>query len=180
MMQYKCRCCGNYTLPEPSNGTDFICPVCDWQDDYVQTHDPNFEGGANDESLNQARDNYKEYGAKSERHIGHSRKPLANELPENNKRQKRYECDCCGNYTYEEPSRTYYYVCPVCYWEHMYLEPEQVNYYGGEGVIPTLEQAKENYKKFGAFAPHAVSYVREPYSEELPEINRSISKDNDL
>lgn len=43
-------------------GSYFICPKCDWEDDDVQYYDANFEGGANDVSLNQARVNYKLYG----------------------------------------------------------------------------------------------------------------------
>lgn len=84
-MRYKCECCGNYTLPEESGGTDYICPVCYWQDDYVQLNDPYFEGGANEVSLIQARENYRAFGAKEKRVISYVRKPLPEELPENNR-----------------------------------------------------------------------------------------------
>lgn len=86
-MRYKCECCGNYTLPEESSGTDYICPVCYWQDDYVQFHDPDYKGGANDESLNEARENYQLLGAFSKKYTNHVRKPLPEELPENNERK---------------------------------------------------------------------------------------------
>ena len=42
-------------------GSYLICNECGWEDDYVQYHDPEYEGGANDVSLNQARANYKLY-----------------------------------------------------------------------------------------------------------------------
>ena len=35
-----------------------ICPVCGWQDDDIQNADPDFAGGANEMSLNQAKDAY--------------------------------------------------------------------------------------------------------------------------
>ena len=35
-MLYKCECCGFYSLPEESAGNDYICPICYWQDDFVQ------------------------------------------------------------------------------------------------------------------------------------------------
>lgn len=62
-MKYQCPCCGNYTLPEKPSGTYYICKVCYWEDDNVQYYDPDFEGGANENSLNQARKNYQECGA---------------------------------------------------------------------------------------------------------------------
>ena len=50
-------CCGNHSLPPDSIYE--ICPVCGWEDDDIQNDDPNFEGGANDMSLNQAKEAYK-------------------------------------------------------------------------------------------------------------------------
>jgi hypothetical protein len=32
-----------------------ICPVCGWEDDPAQSGDPDLAGGANNDSLNQAR-----------------------------------------------------------------------------------------------------------------------------
>ena len=82
MKKYKCPCCGYYTLPELRLYD--ICPVCNWEDDIVQFQDPDFEGGANEESLNQARENYKDFGAINKKYIDEVRKPLSEELPENN------------------------------------------------------------------------------------------------
>ena len=60
--RHACPCCGCFTLPEPPTGTYFICPVCFWEDDNVQFHDPDSEGGANAVSLNQARANFRAHG----------------------------------------------------------------------------------------------------------------------
>ena len=48
-----CACCGN-PLRFPYD-CDEICKICGWQDDDIQNDDPDFEGGANDMSLNQAK-----------------------------------------------------------------------------------------------------------------------------
>ena len=63
VLKYKCPCCGYYTIPQKPPGTDHICNVCFWHDDYVQFYDPDFEGGANEASLNQAKKNFIEFGA---------------------------------------------------------------------------------------------------------------------
>ena len=42
-----------------------ICPICFWEDDGVQFADPDYEGGANEESLNAARANFRSLGASS-------------------------------------------------------------------------------------------------------------------
>ena len=48
-----CQCCAFRTLLQL--GAYEICDVCGWEDDPVQSADPEFEGGANNESLNEAR-----------------------------------------------------------------------------------------------------------------------------
>ncbi|MCJ7836795.1 hydrolase [Cuneatibacter sp. NSJ-177] len=55
MLKYKCPCCGSLSLSEPPPGTFEICPICGWEDDEVQFNDPDYEGGANRLSLNQAK-----------------------------------------------------------------------------------------------------------------------------
>ncbi|MDT2660324.1 CPCC family cysteine-rich protein [Enterococcus hulanensis] len=81
-MRYKCDCCGYYTLLEES---DEICPVCGWQEDNVQRRYPDSTGGANYEiSLNEAKKNYEKLGVFNLKYINDVRKPLTEELPENN------------------------------------------------------------------------------------------------
>jgi hypothetical protein len=79
-MNYKCPCCGYYTLAEKANGTYVICPVCFWEDDPVQLNDPDYSGGANEESLNQSRINFTEFGACEKRVKPHVRPPNEDEL----------------------------------------------------------------------------------------------------
>jgi len=54
-----CPCCGYLTLSDWNSGSWELCSVCDWEDDKVQYQDPMYEGGANLESLQQARDLFK-------------------------------------------------------------------------------------------------------------------------
>ena len=51
----KCPCCGKTMVSEHD-----ICEVCFWQNDPVQLYDPDFSGGANMMSLNEARKAWKE------------------------------------------------------------------------------------------------------------------------
>ena len=53
-----CPCCGQYYFTE-KNAYE-ICPVCGWEDDPLQRREPEFEGGANRLSLQEARRKYHE------------------------------------------------------------------------------------------------------------------------
>ena len=76
---YKCPCCGFYTLNEKADNTFQICPVCYWEDDGVQLHEPDYEGGANNVSLMQAKENFKSFGAIEKRYKEYVRPPLEEE-----------------------------------------------------------------------------------------------------
>ena len=53
-----CACCDSLVIL--ARGAYEICPVCGWEDDPVQADDPEFAGGANAMSLNDARAMWKE------------------------------------------------------------------------------------------------------------------------
>ncbi|MFK3913424.1 CPCC family cysteine-rich protein [Enterobacter cancerogenus] len=53
-----CPCCGQYEFPE--EGSYEICPICTWEDDPVQTEEPDYKGGANVMSLNEAREAFRQ------------------------------------------------------------------------------------------------------------------------
>ena len=55
---YPCPCCGYKTLPEEPPGTYNICELCFWEDDGIQFRDPDYESGANRESLRQAQQKF--------------------------------------------------------------------------------------------------------------------------
>ncbi|HEY0735211.1 MAG TPA: CPCC family cysteine-rich protein [Herpetosiphonaceae bacterium] len=77
--KYACPCCGYTTLDEPPPGTYGICPVCYWEDDAVQYHDPDYAGGANQVSLRQAQANFRTFGAESRASLRFVRKPTEDE-----------------------------------------------------------------------------------------------------
>ena len=72
-MKYACPCCLYYTFEEKPSGTYDICPVCYWEDDIVQLADPDFSGGANDVSLNLAKENF----GKLQVQVSHPDKPVS-------------------------------------------------------------------------------------------------------
>ena len=56
--KYRCPVCGQHYFEEI--GGYEICPVCGWEDDPVQRRDESFAGGANELSLNEARQAFRE------------------------------------------------------------------------------------------------------------------------
>lgn len=57
MLRKYCECC-KITLIDGEEDNHDICHVCGWEDDGVQSVDPDFYGGANNMSLNDARKYY--------------------------------------------------------------------------------------------------------------------------
>lgn len=78
--KYPCPCCGYRTLDEEPPGTFDICPVCYWEDDNIQFENPKYAGGANEMSLEEARKNFKEFGAVSKKYLDNVRLPLEDEM----------------------------------------------------------------------------------------------------
>ena len=75
---YACPCCGSHTLCHERSWD--VCPVCYWEDGPVQYDDPTYRGGANEESLLEARTNVKAFGASAERYRAKVRPPRVDEL----------------------------------------------------------------------------------------------------
>ncbi|MBI4955819.1 MAG: hydrolase [Myxococcales bacterium] len=78
---FACPCCGCLTLDEAPPGTFAVCPVCDWEDDDVQCGDPSYRGGANGVSLDEARANFRAFGAVTTEAVARVRLPRPNEVP---------------------------------------------------------------------------------------------------
>jgi hypothetical protein len=76
-MKMKCPCCEYSTIDQI--GTYEICPVCFWEDDPIQSSDPNYSGGANSLSLNESKLNFKIFGAVDKKFVEKTRPPTENE-----------------------------------------------------------------------------------------------------
>jgi hypothetical protein len=79
--RYPCPCCDFLTLTKPPTGTFQLCPVCRWEDDNIQFADLDYEGGANQVSLREARENFRRFGKSDTNLTGEVRPPLPEEYP---------------------------------------------------------------------------------------------------
>ena len=53
-----CPCCEQFEYS--GEGSYELCPVCNWENDSVQSGDPDYAGGANIMSLNEAREAFRQ------------------------------------------------------------------------------------------------------------------------
>lgn len=60
VQKYQCPCCGLLTLD--ASGFWGICLVCWWEDDRHQSEEPDYPGGPNHRSLNEAREAWRKSG----------------------------------------------------------------------------------------------------------------------
>lgn len=89
----------------------------------------------------------------------------------------KYQCPCCGCYTYdEEPSGTGY-ICPVCYWEDDNVQQKDSTFAGGANFV-CLDEARANYIKMGACESRYVDKVRKALPTELPDIDDEQTEDD--
>ncbi|WP_074114343.1 CPCC family cysteine-rich protein [Paenibacillus sp. P46E] len=84
MRKTMCPCCGYYTIESNDEVIVEICDVCFWQYDVVAHMYPDRSIGANHISLNQARENYIQFGVCKKEYDEMVRKPLPCEFPEYN------------------------------------------------------------------------------------------------
>ena len=79
-MRKQCPCCEYFTVDNDDEIIVDICPVCFWQYDAVAQDNPDRAIGPNHVSLNQAKENFKLFGASEERVLEFVRKPRKNEI----------------------------------------------------------------------------------------------------
>lgn len=75
-----CPCCNYLTMPEDFPGSFAICPICYWEDDLLQFHNPNLSGGANNVSLIKARENFLKFKVSDINFVNNVREPQENEI----------------------------------------------------------------------------------------------------
>lgn len=79
--QHPCPCCGFSTLLGRPPGSGELCPVCGWEDDYVQFWAREHPGGANKVGLLHARSNFLRAGAADPALSELTRPPAWEEVP---------------------------------------------------------------------------------------------------
>ncbi len=68
-----CPCCGNITIPYGGDALAYICPICWWEIDLFIQSDDEPSDQNHGLTLNQARENYKKFGAVKEEFIANKR-----------------------------------------------------------------------------------------------------------
>ncbi len=88
--------------------------------------------------------------------------------------ENRYKCRCCGNFTLsgENEEEVKWDICPVCFWENDIFSEDGEQYSGANHM--TLNEGRENFKKYKACSPEMSANVREPKTNELPENNMEL------
>lgn len=91
-------------------------------------------------------------------------------MQQENKSNKygRYQCPCCGYYTFNQPADNTFQICDVCYWEDDGIQLSNPNYHGGANAV-SLKEAQQNFKLIGACEALFLKHVRKPVTEELPD-----------
>ena len=81
----------------------------------------------------------------------------------------RSPCEVCGYLTHAVDERGLNFICPVCYWEDDEFHEDSGNPCDVNHGL-SLDEARANYKKFGACEEDMVAHVRAPKPEELPQM----------
>lgn len=76
-----------------------------------------------------------------------------------------HACPCCGYFTLDEAPSGTFAVCPVCYWEDDNVQADDPTYDGGANGM-SLNQARQNFSKYGAIKKEFVKNVRKALPEE--------------
>ena len=82
---------------------------------------------------------------------------------------RKRTCPCCGYLTLDarDPPGTYD-ICKVCFWEDDPVQLRDPTYEGGANVV-SLNQARENYRRYGVSERAYADAVRAPRPDEVPD-----------
>ena len=83
---------------------------------------------------------------------------------------ERRQCPCCGYFTIDSDDEFIVDICKVCFWQYDAPAHKHPDISIGANHI-SLNDARENYRKFGVCQPEFKNMVRSPLLEELPENN---------
>jgi hypothetical protein len=76
-------------------------------------------------------------------------------------------CEVCGYYTFKNIKRDAFEICDVCLWEDDGYNDNPDNVSGGPNQELSLNQARVNFKQFGACSKQVAQYTRQPQEDEL-------------
>lgn len=74
-------------------------------------------------------------------------------------------CPCCGYRTIDDSFIPIDEICEVCYWQYDEMANRNPERVVGPNSI-SLNEARENYIKFGACEERFIKLVRKTYDEE--------------
>lgn len=131
--KYTCPVCGKHEFDDEFSLD--VCPVCNWINDINDERD---ETVYNKYSLEEARKYYKEHG----KLINNEFKKVDFPDPPTGK----HLCPVCLKHTFEYADDED--ICPVCKWINDWYDEYFHDEDGGINSI-SLDQAKENYKRYG-------------------------------
>ncbi len=80
----------------------------------------------------------------------------------------RSPCEVCGYLTFAEDERGRFFICPVCAWEDDEFHDDPNEPCDGPNGDLSLNDARKNYRLFGACKKHMIKHVRKPKPEEIP------------
>lgn len=84
---------------------------------------------------------------------------------------RRVQCPCCGYYPFESFSRAENSICKICFWQYDSVAHDEPDIVIGPNNV-SLNEAKENFIKYGVSEIEFKDGVREPLEIELPENNK--------
>ncbi len=80
-------------------------------------------------------------------------------------KEGKYQCPCCGYFTYSEKLTNTFQLCEVCFWEDDGIQFDDPLYEDGANKV-CLEQARKNFQEFGASERIFLDSVRQPFEDE--------------
>jgi hypothetical protein len=80
----------------------------------------------------------------------------------------RSPCEVCGYLTHAVDERGLFFICPVCFWEDDGFHEDPDEPCGGPNYEISVNQAKANFRTFGAYRKDVIPHVRKPKQEEMP------------
>ena len=86
----------------------------------------------------------------------------------------KYQCLCCGFFTFDYTPDNSFDICSVCFWEGDGVQLDDPDYCCGANKV-SLREARENFKKFGASEEVFLKHVRPPHREEFPDGEDALS-----